>query len=118
MRFFFNIKKQLLISPLFLFFEVLERLKPGIGLKIYTQKKRKVVKTTAAPYIITPTHAYKKAVFWLYKAVKARKETKAQQRFFFELCDVAFNNTGGSLMKKKEHYKYAVFFKAVKKFKW
>jgi hypothetical protein len=42
---------------------VLERLKPGIGLKIYTQKKRKVVKTTAAPYIITPTHAYKKAVF-------------------------------------------------------
>lgn len=60
---FFLIKKKLNICPLFFFFEVLEKIKPIVGLKIYKKKNRKLNKISAGSYILEVSAQYKKAIF-------------------------------------------------------
>lgn len=115
---FFLIKKNLKCSPLFIFFEVLEKIRPLIGLKLYRQKKRKVTKIIANPIIIKEPIQYQKAIFWLSKAIKCRKEKFLSLRIFQEFYSIIFFNTGNTLKKKKEYYQYAILYKSIKKFKW
>jgi hypothetical protein len=48
---------------MFFFFEVLEKVRPVISLKIYKKKGRKVTTKTAMPIKLNTTAQYKKAIF-------------------------------------------------------
>jgi len=115
---FFYIKKNLNSSALFFFFEVLEKIKPMIGLKLYTLKKRKIQRAAAVPYVVNFTLQYKKAIFWIVNSIKLRKEKTGFLRVFQEFHDILLNKTGNSFLKKKEFYQNVVLFKSAKKFKW
>jgi ribosomal protein S7 len=114
---FFLLKKKLSGCAVFFFFEALEKVKPVVGLKLYTLKKRKIQRTTAVPYIASLSLQYKKAIFWLMSAIKIRKEKKWSSKLFQEFYDIILNKTGNSFLKKKEFYKYVILFKTTKKFK-
>lgn len=117
---FFLIKKKLKYYPIFIFFEVLEKIKPSIGLKIYKFKwgNSKKKKINAFPYILTTSLQYKKSLFWLIQSIKIRQENNLSLKIYNEFYDVLFNNSGNSLKKKKDYYKYVILFKTIKKFKW
>ena len=61
-RSFYNIKKKFDVSPLFIFFEVLEKLKPWIGLKIVNTSYSKKKRIQAYPIILTKNMQYNKAI--------------------------------------------------------
>lgn len=109
------LKSKLNCCPIFFFFEALEKIKPIIGLKFYKQKKR--IKITVIPYFLTLASQYKKAIFWISKAIKLRFEKKLISKISNELYAINVLNLGESLKKKKECYKYAIMFKTVKRFK-
>jgi ribosomal protein S7 len=115
---FYLLKKELNYCPFFIFFEVLEKIKPIIGLKIYRFGKGKTKKITVVPHILKIDLQYKKSIYWLVKSVKLRKEKNLWLRIYNEFYDVLFNKISNSLKKKKEHYKYVIMFKTIKKFKW
>ena len=115
---FFLLKKKLCVCSIFLFFEVLEKIKPIISLNIYKLKKSKVKKLCATPFIGKFAVQYKKGIFWLSKAIKLRKEQKLSIKIFYEFYDINYFNLGKALQKKKEYYKYFLFFKITKRFKW
>lgn len=115
---FFWIKKKLLISPLFFFFESLEKLKPILGLKIYKKKHRKEIKMRAIPYILPVSLRYKKALQWLISAIKIQAHGNLKFKIFKELFAVNFFKNSLSQKKKKEYYKYAVLYKKNSQFKW
>lgn len=114
---FFLIKKKLSGCPFFFFFEVLEKIKPIIGLKLYTLKKKKLERVTATPYILRVSLQYKKAMFWLVNAIKMRKEKTWDRKLFHEFCETILNKNGNAILKKKDFYKYVILFKTTKKFK-
>lgn len=117
---FYFLKNKLNCCPIFFFFEALEKIKPTIGLKLYKKKhkKKKIVKITAIPFYLTLSLQYKKAIFWLSKAIQLRFEKKLISKIANELYAINVLNTGESLKKKKECYKYAVMFKTAKRYKW
>ena len=115
---FFLLKKKLSSCPIFIFFEVLEKIKPMVGLKLYILKKRKIERMTAIPYIINISLQYKKAIFWLVNSIKIRKEKVLYKKLYYEFYNIIVNNTSDSFLKKKEFYKYVLLFKINKKFKW
>ena len=115
---FYELKKKLQYCSLFFFFEALEKIKPSIGLKIYKLGKGKRKKINIFPYILNKSAQYKKSIYWLAKAIKLRKENTLCLKICLEFYDINFNNSGNSLKKKKEYYKYVIMFKAIKKFKW
>lgn len=117
---FYLLKNKLNCSPIFFLFEALEKIKPIIGLKLYKkkQKKKKMMKITAIPFFLTLALQYKKAIFWLSKAIQLRFEKKLTSKISNELYAVNVLNVGESLKKKQECYKYAVMFKTAKRFKW
>jgi ribosomal protein S7 len=115
---FFFIKKELSICPMFFFFEVLEKVRPVIGLKIYKKKGRKVTTKTAMPIKLNTTAQYKKAIFWLRLSISVKEEKQLVSKIFQEFYDTLILDAGNSLKKKKTYYKYAVLFKATRKFKW
>lgn len=113
---FYLLKNKLKCCPIFFLFEALEKIKPIIGLKFY--KKKKKIKITAIPFFLTLALQYKKAIFWLSKAIQLRFEKKLISKISNELYAINILNRGESLKKKKECYKYAIMFKTVKRFKW
>lgn len=58
----FLIKFKLSCCPLYLFFEVLEKIKPSIGLRLYKRKKRKTHTVSAVPFVLSSVARYKKAI--------------------------------------------------------
>ena len=112
-------KKKKRYYPLFFFFEVLEKIKPALGLKIskYKQvsKKNNVIIT---PYILNVSLQYKKSIFWLTKSIKLRKENQLFLKIYFEFSAIIFNKINNSIIKKKNYYKYIILFKTIKNFKW
>jgi ribosomal protein S7 len=106
--------------PIFFFFEVLEKIKPSIGLKFYKKKhkKKKFTKVTATPLFLTLSAQYRKAIYWLSKSIKVRHEKKLILKIVNELYGINFLNVGESLKKKTEYYKFGVMFKVTKRFKW
>jgi len=100
------------------FFQALEKIKPIVGLKIYKKSWGRKKKIRVASFILPVGLQYKKAIFWLSKSMKLRKEIHLKDKLVNELNDILCNTTSLALKKKKEHYKFAVMFKAVKKFKW
>jgi ribosomal protein S7 len=60
---FFLLKKKLSGCAIFFFFEVLEKIKPIVGIKLYKFQKRKIKRITAVPYIVRASLQYKKAIF-------------------------------------------------------
>lgn len=115
---FFLIKKRLSGCAFFFFFEILEKIKPMIGLKLYLVQKKKIQRTIAIPYILRISLQYKKAMFWLSNAIKIRKEKKWSLKLFHEFYDIILNKMGNAFLKKKDFYKYVILFKTTKKFKW
>ena len=111
---FFFIKKNLNFAPLFLFFEILEQIKPIVGLKVYTLG---VGKTKAIPIFLNIGLQYKKALFWLVSSIIVRKEIKIINKVYGEFYDTLIKKTSETLLKKKKHYKYTIIFKSVKRFK-
>jgi ribosomal protein S7 len=59
---FFLLKKKLKYYALFIFFEVLEKIKPSVGLKIYKYKRGKKTKINAFPYLLNNSLQYKKSI--------------------------------------------------------
>ncbi len=117
-RSFFFIKKTLNSSGSFIFLGAVEKIKPIVGLKLYTLKKRKLQRVIAMPYLTSNSIQYKKAMFWFVKAIKLRKEKKCFLKIVNEFYDVLVNNTGISLLTKKGFYSSIVLCKKVKTFKW
>jgi len=117
---FYFLKKKLNCCPVYFFFEALEKIKPFISLKLYKKKhkKKKVVKIIAIPFFATLPLQYKKAIFWLSKSIQLRFEIFLKSKVSNELYFINVLNSGESLKKKMEYYKYAVMFKATKRFKW
>ena len=113
---FFLLKKKLSCCPIFFFFEVLEKVKPMVGLKLYRSKKQNLSKINTIPFIANFSLQYKKGIFWLSKAIKLRIDKKLSIKIFQELYDINFFNTGITINKKKEYYKYSLLFKITKKF--
>ena len=115
---FLFLKKFLNINGLLLLLEVLEQLKPWIGLKLRRGLKQRKYQIQAHPVILTTNIQYKKAIYWLVKSIFIRKETKFSIRMSNEIKNIIFSETTNSLKKKKEFYKYAILFKSIRKFKW
>lgn len=117
---FFLLKNKLNCCPLFFFFEALENIKPSVSLRFYKKKhkKKKLVKITAIPIFLTLSFQYRKAIFWLSKAIQLRHEKKIVSKILNELYTINVLNLGESLKKKTEYYKFSVMFKMVKRFKW
>lgn len=112
-----HIKSKIKSSPLFFLYEVLEKIKPIIGLKVFLNKNKKIKKIKALPHLLNTLLQYKKAIFWLVKSIKIRKEKNLFLKINNELYDT-FNSTGNSLKKKGDYYKNISLFKTIKKFKW
>jgi hypothetical protein len=105
---------------LFIFFEVLEKIKISIGLKI-DKNKWKNSKNTAVkafPYILNISAQYKKSILWLTQSIKSRLEKNLSLKIYNEFYDILFRFSGNTLKKKKDYYKYVILFKTAKKFKW
>lgn len=115
---FFLLKKKLRYYSLFIFFEVLEKIKPSIGLKLYKYKRGKKKKINAFPCLLNNSSQYKKSIEWLTKSIILRKEKKLYIKIYNELYNTLLNNPTYSLKKKKDYYKYVTLYKTVKKFKW
>jgi len=117
---FFILKSNLNYYPLFIFFEVLEKIKPYIGLKInkYKWGNKKNKKIKVSPYILSLSAQYNKSIFWLTKSIKLRKESNLSLKIYYEFYDIIFNTTSNCLRKKKDYYKYIIMFKSIKNFKW
>lgn len=114
----FLVKKKLDKNPLFYFFEVLEKIKPVMGLKVYKVPKRKLYKIKTIPFIIKFSTQYKKAITWLVKSIKLLKGINLSFKIFQEFYSIIYKSNSGTLHKKKEYYKYILMFKVTKKFKW
>lgn len=114
----FFLKKFLSTNGLLLLFEVLERLKPWIGLKLHRSDKQRKPLIQAQPVILTSNIQYRKAIYWLVKSIQLRKEKKFSIRMNNEIKGILLGEMMNSLKKKKEYYNYAVLFKSVRKFKW
>lgn len=115
---FFLFKKKLRIAPLFFFFEVIEKIKPIVGLKLYKKQRKKINGVIALPYLLDIPLRYKKAIFWLSRAIKLRVGSTFFVKIFQEFYDILFLNSGLSYKKKKEYYGYSMLYKKVHKFKW
>lgn len=117
-RSFFNFKKNYIVSPLFILFESLEKLKPSIGLKLYTQGNSKKKRIKATPIILNFRAQYIKALYWLLKAIQLRVDFRFQDKMYSELENISLNKSTSYLKMKKEYYNYAVIFKSAKRFNW
>jgi len=115
---FFFIKKKNLLLPLFYYFEILEKIKPTIGLNVLKLKKKKIKKVKVFPYVLSKTFQYKKSICWLVKSIKLRKENSLFLRVYKEFYDILVKGVSDCLKKKKLNYKYIVMFKSNKRFKW
>lgn len=115
---FFILKKLLNCCPIFFFFEVIEKIKPEIGLKIHRKRQLKITGSTTVPYILDNLEQYKKSICWLVKAIKLRQDFFLSDKINKEFYDIIVNNKGESLKKKRDYYKYAVMFKSLTKYKW
>lgn len=115
---FFYLKKKFNVNGLLLLLEVLEQLKPWIGLKLHRSTNQRKSQIQAHPVILTSNIQYRKAIYWLVKSIQLRKEINFSIRMSNEIKGIVFNEMTNSLKKKKEYYKYAVLFKSVRKFKW
>ena len=115
---FFCLKYFFIINMLYLFLEILECLKPWIGIKIYHTLKGKRKKIQAYPIILTINTQYKKAIYWLLSSIKLRQELNFCIKINTEIKNIIFNETTNSFKKKKEYYNYAILFKSTQKFKW
>jgi ribosomal protein S7 len=115
---FFLLKKKLFNSPIFLYFEALERVKAVINLKIYKSKKGKGIKLNVIPFVIGFKQQYIKAINWLVFSVKSHNIRNLMTKIFYEFYCLLYLKTSIIFNKKKEFYKYATKFKISKKFKW
>ena len=106
------------MNILYLFLEILECLKPWIGIKIYHTLKVKRKKIQAYPIILKINTQYKKAICWLFSSTKLRQELNFCTKINTEIKNIIFNEITNSLKKKKEYYNYAILFKSTQKFKW
>lgn len=115
---FFDFKKNYVFSPLFLFFEVLEKLKPSVGLKLYTQGHSKKKRIKACPIILSFNSKYNKALYWLLKGIQLRTDFFFHSKIYSEIKSISLNKTFTAIKMKKNYYKHAVVFKSMKRFKW
>jgi len=117
---FFLLKKHLKFYPLFIFFEVLEKIKVSVGLKLNKTKWKnsKNIAVKAFPFLLNTTSQYKKVILWLIQSIRLRLEKNLSLKIYYEFYDILFNFSGNTLRKKKNYYKYVILFKTVKKFKW
>ena len=106
------------MNILYLFLEILECLKPWIGIKLYYTLKAKRKKIQVYPIILTINIQYKKAIYWLLKSIKLRQELNFYTKIKTEIKNIIFNEITNSIIKKKEYYNYAIMFKSTQKFKW
>jgi hypothetical protein len=52
-----------MVSPLFIFFEALEKLKPSAGLRLYIKGNTKKKRIKACPVILTFGRQYTKSIY-------------------------------------------------------
>ena len=115
---FFELKKNFVLSPLFLFFEALEKLKPSVGLKIYTQGNSKKKRVKACPILLNFCSQYTKALYWMLKAIQLRTDLFFHVKIYNELENITLNESVNHMKMKKEYYNYAIIFKSAKRFNW
>lgn len=110
-------KKKFNINSFFLFFEILEYLKPNIGIKQITARS-KWKSSSIYPCYLSFTSQYKKSIFWLTQGIKLRKGKSLYLKIFEEFVDIIFKKLTVGVKRRMEYYNYAVLFKASRKFKW
>jgi hypothetical protein len=115
---FFLLKKKFIISPLFLFFEVIEKLKPSIGLNLYSENNGKKKNLKACPVILDSHLKYKKSLYWFMKSSQFRKDFFFQNKLYKDIVNLTLKYTVNSTQMKREYYNYAVLFKSSKRFHW
>ena len=115
---FFYFKKYFDWNGLLLLFECLEYLKPKIGFKLNRKIKSKKKNIQGYPILLKTNSQYKKAIFWLIKAIQLGKERHFYDKIQMEIKNINFNKITYSIKKKKDYYAHAILFKTIKKFKW
>ena len=98
---FINLKKEFNGNILWFFFEVLEQLKPWIGLRLRRTVKSKKKQVEVYPIIITINIQYRKAIYWIVKSIQLRKERNLSIKISSEIKNILFNEITSSLKKKK-----------------
>jgi ribosomal protein S7 len=98
---FIYLKYKINFSGLFFFFEVLEKVKPSIDLKVYNWGRKKNKKIKAFPYFMTGHAQYKKGLGWLANAIKKRKELNLGGKIYKEFYGIVLESAGATLKKKK-----------------
>ena len=114
----FLIKKRLGSCPLFVFFEVLEKVKPIVGLKLYKLKTRKLYKVKVIPVILKFSLQYKKAIIWVLNSIVKNDKKKLIIKLFQEFYNINYNKGNLAIKKKKQLYDNVLVYKITKRFVW
>lgn len=101
-------------KPMFLFFEVIELIKPVIYLKII--KKAKIY--YQIPRIISISWQKKIALKWLIKEIRDTKQGSLSLRVNNELIRAGVLNKSNLLKKKERLYATAIYNRSFLHFKW
>lgn len=115
---FILIKKKFNVCCLFLYFEIVEKLKSVVNLKITKLPKKKSYIIKVVPNIITFSKQYKKGIRWLSKALKKQKKNPFSILCIFEFYNIIYKKTSISLLTKLDYYKYLLKFNLTKNFKF
>ena len=104
-----TLKKKIKMSPFFFFFESIERVRFYILLQIFEQKKKRALKKVIIPIFVKRNNRYKKAILFLSKSIKLRKEFLLSDKISNELFELLLYAKSNIFLKKIEIYNYIHF---------
>ncbi len=100
-------------SPLELFHEALDNVKPSLEVR----SRRVGGATYQVPVEVRPERRQALAIRWLIAAARARNENTMEERLAAELIDAA-NNRGAAVKKREDTHKMAEANKAFAHYRW
>ena len=107
------VSKKLDKSPIDLFHEALNNVKPGLEVR----SRRVGGATYQVPMEVRPRRAQALAMKWIVDSASKRNEKTMKERVASEIID-AFNNKGNSIKKREETHKMAEANRAFSHFRW
>ncbi|NNF24975.1 MAG: 30S ribosomal protein S7 [Rhodobacteraceae bacterium] len=110
---FERVEEKLKKSPLEVFHESLENIKPSVEVR----SRRVGGATYQVPVEVRPERREALAIRWLIKACRARNEHTMEERLAGELAD-AVNGRGSAVKKREDTHKMADANKAFSHYRW
>ena len=107
------VSKKLDKSPIDLFHEALNNVKPGLEVR----SRRVGGATYQVPMEVRPRRAQALAMKWIVDSASKRNEKTMRERVANEIID-AFNNKGNAVKKREETHKMAEANRAFSHFRW